>query len=54
MWAAYNGITQFIDHAPTKRDHSKKLEYVCFGDGLGIKVRAFEIAKRQMGMDWKP
>jgi hypothetical protein len=43
-----------VDHRPTKRDDRKKLEYVCFAGGAGVKVRAFEIAKKQMMAEWKP
>jgi phage/plasmid-like protein (TIGR03299 family) len=53
LWAAYNGVTEMIDHGPTKRDAGKKLDYIWFGDGAGVKARAFEAAKKQITAGWK-
>lgn len=53
LWAAYNGVAEFVDHGPTKRSASSQLEYVWFGPGAGIKVRAFEAARKQMAGDWR-
>ena len=48
LWAAYNGITEMIDHGRSKRTPDQHLEHIWFGGGCSIKVRAFEIAKTQM------
>jgi phage/plasmid-like protein (TIGR03299 family) len=48
LWAAYNGVTELIDYGPTRRDAGKKLEHIWFGDGAGVKVRAFEVAKKMV------
>ncbi|MBS1856136.1 MAG: DUF932 domain-containing protein [Acidobacteria bacterium] len=44
LWAAYNGVAELVDHAPTKRDESARLEHVWFGGGASVKVRAYQIA----------
>jgi len=46
LWAAYNGITELVDHKPTRRTPKEHLESIWFGDGYLLKARAFEIAKR--------
>jgi hypothetical protein len=59
LWAAYNGVTEFVDHCVPKRMGSgekpitqvamtRRLESVWFGDGYSIKARAFEVASRQV------
>src|ERR1051326_2621001 len=51
LWAAYNGITEFVDHR-TARSGRVHLEQIWFGDGYYLKARAFEFAKKQM-LAWK-
>ena len=53
LWAAYNGITEMIDHGRSKRTPDQHLEHIWFGGGCSIKVRAFEIAKQQMQTEWR-
>ena len=48
LWAAFNGITEFVDHKPTRRTPREHLESIWFGDGYQLKARAFEIAKGQI------
>ena len=50
LWAAYNGITEYIDHrtAGGQEPSSKRLESVWFGNGYLIKVRAFEVAESKL------
>jgi phage/plasmid-like protein (TIGR03299 family) len=52
LWTAYNGVAELVDHAPTKRGDSARLEHIWFGSGAGVKVRAFEAAKKQMEGLW--
>jgi phage/plasmid-like protein (TIGR03299 family) len=45
LWAAYNGVTEFIDHRRTARQTmDRRLNSIWFGDGYLTKVRAFTIA----------
>jgi phage/plasmid-like protein (TIGR03299 family) len=48
LWAAYNGITEFVDHKATRRTPKEHLESIWFGDGYQLKARAFEVAKGQI------
>ena len=48
LWAAYNGVTEFVDHKPTRQTPREHLESIWFGDGYLLKARAFEIAKSQI------
>ncbi|NQT18351.1 MAG: DUF932 domain-containing protein [Planctomycetes bacterium] len=45
LWAAYNGVTEFVDHGETRRTGPRRLNSVWFGDGYLIKARAYEAAK---------
>lgn len=49
LWAAYNGVTEFIDHGKTKRDAAGHLDHIWFGDGSAVKARAFEVAQKRLG-----
>ena len=48
LWAAYNGISEMIDHGRNRRTPDQHLEHIWFGSGYTLKVRAFEMAKRQI------
>jgi phage/plasmid-like protein (TIGR03299 family) len=48
LWAAYNGITQYVDHKNTKQSNEKRLETIWFGDGYAVKARAYEVAKQKI------
>jgi hypothetical protein len=48
LWAAYNGIAEMIDHGRNRRTRDQHLEHIWFGSGYTLKVRAFEVAKRQI------
>lgn len=48
LWAAYNGVTELIDHRQTQQSNDKRLESVWFGDGYLTKARAFKIAHQQL------
>jgi len=51
LWAAYNGITEFIDYGRTRRNPSQRLENIWFGGGYLTKARAFKIAITKAG-EW--
>lgn len=53
LWAAYNGITEMVDHGKNKRTPGQHLDYIWFGGGYGAKARAFTVAKQQMETEWK-
>lgn len=44
LWAAYNGVTELIDHRQTKQTDDKRLDSIWFGDGYLAKARAFRVA----------
>ena len=48
LWAAYNGVTEYVDHFKTIRNVEKnpsgRLEDIWFGNGSNIKQRAYEQA----------
>ena len=45
LWAAYNGITELVDHHLDYHDSPwHRLESVCLGDGHRTKQRAFDVA----------
>jgi hypothetical protein len=44
LWAAYNGVTELVDHHLAYINPSQRFESVCFGEGEQIKKRAFDAA----------
>ena len=48
LWAAYNGVTELIDHRQFGFTPSRRLSSVWFGDGYLTKAKAFRIAKEKM------
>jgi phage/plasmid-like protein (TIGR03299 family) len=52
LWAAYNGVTEFIDHIHGRRTDDQHLESIWFGKGYLVKARAFEIA-RERAASWR-
>jgi len=48
LWAAYNGVTEFIDQRETGRMPEKRLESVWFGDGYFVKARTFNLAQEML------
>lgn len=44
LWAAFNGVTELIDHRQTKQTDDKRLNSIWFGDGYLVKARAFRVA----------
>ena len=46
LWAAYNGVAEYVDFHKYKTGDGKWLETIWFGAGDAIKTRAFEAALR--------
>ena len=44
LWAAYNGVTEMVDHHWGYRDRWQRLNSLWFGEGERIKLRAFDQA----------
>lgn len=44
LWAAYNGLTQYIDHRNSLIGDSRRLHSIWFGQGASIKARAYQAA----------
>ncbi len=41
LWAAYNGVTELIDHRRTKQTPDQHLTSIWYGDGYLTKARAY-------------
>jgi len=48
LWAAYNGVTEYIDHRQRKQTRDRRLNSIWFGDGYLIKARAFKVAEEKI------
>lgn len=44
LWAAYNGVAEFVDYAITHRNANRRLDAVWFGSGYLSKARAYRLA----------
>ena len=44
LWAAYNGITEMVDHPAIGGGTSRLLNHIWFGDGYLVKARAYTAA----------
>jgi phage/plasmid-like protein (TIGR03299 family) len=47
LWAAYNGVTELVDHQQTQQTPERRLDSMWFGTGYGIKARAFSVAQEK-------
>jgi phage/plasmid-like protein (TIGR03299 family) len=48
LWAAYNGVTELIDHRRTQQTPDRRLDSAWFGDGYHVKGRALRIARAKL------
>jgi phage/plasmid-like protein (TIGR03299 family) len=48
LWAAYNGVTEYIDHRRVKQNEDRRLNSIWFGEGYLVKARAYRVALDQM------
>src|ERR1017187_1797071 len=44
LWAAYNGIAEYVDHHKKLKIGTDKLNYIWFGTGHALKAKAFKEA----------
>jgi phage/plasmid-like protein (TIGR03299 family) len=50
LWAAYNGVTELMDHHIADESSEARLQRLWFGNGYQIKVKAYEVALRWLRM----
>lgn len=48
LWAAYNGVTESMDHVVLRHDPAQHLNSVWFGDRAAVKARAYQLAKKML------
>jgi phage/plasmid-like protein (TIGR03299 family) len=48
LWAAYNGVTELIDHRRTQQTPDRRLDSAWFGDGYHVKGRALQVARAKL------
>jgi hypothetical protein len=49
LWAAYNGVTEYIDYKRyAKATDDRQVDDIWFGDGYSIKARAYTIAEQRL------
>ncbi len=48
LWAAYNGVTEFIDHHKAIPAGERAMEANCFGSGYQAKARALRVASAKV------
>lgn len=59
-WAAYNAITEHLDHDRPNRNNTRdrrsshQLESVLFGPGRSLKARAFDLGMKLAQGQWEP
>lgn len=53
LWAAYNAVTEYVDHRDTRRDGVQQLKYIWYGDGAAVKAKAFDVAVAKLRA-WNP
>lgn len=52
LWAAYNAVTEFVDHCQPARSDERRLDSIWFGDGYLTKARAYRVAVHHVAA-WK-
>jgi hypothetical protein len=52
LWAAFNGVTELLDHRKTRQSPHQRLSSLWFGDNYRTKARAFALAQEKMEA-WK-
>ncbi|HZO33233.1 MAG TPA: DUF932 domain-containing protein [Chloroflexota bacterium] len=45
LWAAYNGVTEYVDHRQNRKGEDRRFESVFFSEGYSIKTRALTVAQ---------
>lgn len=44
LWAAFNSVTELIDHGRSYKDRAARLKSTCYGEGARVKRRAWDMA----------
>ena len=52
FWAAFNGVSEWLDHRKTRQNPGQRLNSLWFGDNYRVKARAFALAQEKMEA-WK-
>ncbi len=45
LWAAFNGVTEWLDHRKTRQNPGQRLNSLWFGENYRVKARAFGLAQ---------
>jgi len=45
LWAAFNGVTECLDHRKTRQNENQRLQSAWFGETARVKSRAFGVAQ---------
>jgi phage/plasmid-like protein (TIGR03299 family) len=48
LWAAFNGVTEWLDHRKSRQNPNQRLSSSWFGGAYQIKSRAFDVARDKM------
>jgi hypothetical protein len=48
LWAAFNGVTEWVDHRKSRQNENQRLVSSWFGGAYQIKARAYGIAVDKM------
>ncbi len=48
LWAAFNGVTELLDHRRTRQSPHQRLTSLWFGDNYRTKARAFALAEEKL------
>jgi phage/plasmid-like protein (TIGR03299 family) len=48
LWAAFNGVTELLDHRKTRQTPGQRLTSLWFGENYRLKARAFRMAQEWM------
>ena len=44
LWAAFNGVTEWLDHRKTRQNENQRLSSSWFGETARVKGRAYAVA----------
>ena len=48
FWAAFNGVSEWLDHRKTRQNPGQRLNSLSFGDNYRVKAKAFALAGKKM------
>ena len=50
LWAAFNGVTEWLDHRKSRQNPNQRLVSTWFGRAFQTKARAYSIAADKMAV----